>query len=1063
MGKTSDKARDHLRRALAALLSVALATGGPWQTALAQDLQLLEDGEPVIVVQDDPASGDGLPEGLIVLDEAPPDLVVAPEEEEALAEEPVLVAQGSDIAYYDPTEVTGDKNKIAQNCNVLNSWYTPNTFSEGWWALGKSLKYSRRVTISGNVNLILRNNATLTCYDGIYVPKGSSLTIWAPTDGDPRSQLVVTASRYNAGIGAVQGEDAGTITINGGDIKVEGGTRAAGIGGADNANAGPVIINGGRVDARGGNQGAGIGGGYGANSDTVTIRGGEVTAYGSNGGAGIGAGNKSDCKKDITIENATVTAFGDYEGSVSDATCSAGIGAGAGEDLECTVTITNSTVTARSCFAAVTNVGGFYGGAGIGGGAKGNARNGKVYITDSRVTALGSNGGAGIGGGREDSGIGGEGPGLVEIKGLKSVVVAQGDGRLCSAIGHGNDDSFMGNLTIDPGLKVQAGNKGTEYERLFMYGVGGLDERAAACQYRLCARIEACDHPGVAFDSVDQDYHKRRDCPYCGTTFQKEEHNLDGAEGACTVCGHKGDVFMLSFEDGGAQGAMRSVYVAQGKSIELPDYGPDVPEDKVFAGWKIGDKTYAAGDPYTPTADVTVVALWTQVLATISFDANGATGTMEPAQVAKGEKYPLPGCGFVPAEGAQMHFVGWKVGNGTQTRQPFERIDVTGDVTITAQWRRYWLVTFEDGDGTYKVLEVNDGEKAKELEAPTKDGKKFLNWQLDGAPYDFAQPVTGNITLVAAWKKAPELKSHSLTLSGAIGVDYFMDLSSLDDATRQASYMEFAVGEGAKQATYTASFDAGFTDAGGRGYYGFSCPTSSVQMADAIAATFHYGDEELKLPDYSVKDYIKAVDKYQRDNEGTSSAFSDKTVALIHAIADYGHFAQPYLSAENGWEMGTDYARMDQFYTDSYEADLAGIKSALAASAVTKFVEGTPVASATMRLRLDSGTSVEALLSPAEAASFSAADVAAVTGSFPGRETTVRLLPDGRISVRVDGVSAHLLATPLVVSYGGREVLRLSALSFANVVVSGSGSTAAARDAMCALYRYYEAAAAYRR
>jgi len=119
---------------------------------------------------------------------------------------------------------------------------------------------------------------------------------------------------------------------------------------------------------------------------------------------------------------------------------------------------------------------------------------------------------------------------------------------------------------------------------------------------------------------------------------------------------------------------------------------------------------------------------------------------------------------------------------------------------------------------------------------------------------------------------------------------------------------------------------------------------------------------------------------------------------------------------------------------------------------------GTPVASVGLRLRLDSGTSVEALLRPAEGKSFSAADVAALSGSFLGREPSVTRLAD-TVSVRVDGVSAHLLATTLVVRYAGRNVARLSALSFAHTVASGTGYGAAARDAMCALYRYYEAAA----
>jgi len=38
--------------------------------------------------------------------------------------------------------------------------------------------------------------------------------------------------------------------------------------------------------------------------------------------------------------------------------------------------------------------------------------------------------------------------------------------------------------------------------------------------------------------------------------------------------------------------------------------------------------------------------------------------------------------------------------------------------------------------------------------------------------------------------------SHSLTLGGTIGVNYFMDLSMLDAPTREASWMEFTIDTG---------------------------------------------------------------------------------------------------------------------------------------------------------------------------------------------------------------------------------------------------------------------------
>ncbi len=57
----------------------------------------------------------------------------------------------------------------------------------------------------------------------------------------------------------------------------------------------------------------------------------------------------------------------------------------------------------------------------------------------------------------------------------------------------------------------------------------------------------------------------------------------------------------------------------------------------------------------------------------------------------------------------------------------------------------------------------------------------------------------------------------------------------------------------------------------------------------------------------TVAEYVKAFDeRLAADPE----AFELEMVELVHALADYGHYAQPYISARNGWEVGADYAEM---------------------------------------------------------------------------------------------------------------------------------------------------------
>ncbi|MCR5725084.1 MAG: hypothetical protein K6G80_08375 [Treponema sp.] len=241
-------------------------------------------------------------------------------------------------------EYTG---KTAENCLGVSS--TLLTWSAGWYALTDDTTVSDRITVSGDVSLILSDEATLTAEKGISVSTGSSLTIYAQSEGT--GTLIATGGSEDTGIGGVHGgqEDAkigGAVTIHGGIITATAGSPwAAGIGGAYIRTSGTITIYGGEVTATGAGDGAGIGGGGGSDSagdgSTVIIYGGLVTAIGDGNGAGIGGGGSTN--------NQTGGAGGAvaiYGGTVI-ATGSAGIGAGSGNSDNGTLTLGDGmTITA---------------------------------------------------------------------------------------------------------------------------------------------------------------------------------------------------------------------------------------------------------------------------------------------------------------------------------------------------------------------------------------------------------------------------------------------------------------------------------------------------------------------------------------------------------------------------------------------------------------------------------------------------------------------------------------------------------------------------------------------
>jgi hypothetical protein len=218
-----------------------------------------------------------------------------------------------------------------------------------WYVVNSAKTISSRITVTGDVRLILMDGFTLTASRGITVNDGNSLTIYGQSGGT--GKLSATGVSYAAAIGGEStssvAKSGGTIIINGGTVSAMGNGSGAGIGGGSNGSSGTITINGGTVAAiNTGSGGAGIGGGSTASGNNITINGGIVTATAAgSGGAGIGGGGRSESVASgggsgtITINGGTVTATGTGTG--------AGIGVGWNRlDSIGTIAINGGTVTA---------------------------------------------------------------------------------------------------------------------------------------------------------------------------------------------------------------------------------------------------------------------------------------------------------------------------------------------------------------------------------------------------------------------------------------------------------------------------------------------------------------------------------------------------------------------------------------------------------------------------------------------------------------------------------------------------------------------------------------------
>ena len=122
--------------------------------------------------------------------------------------------------------------------------------------------------------------------------------------------------------------------------------------------------------------------------------------------------------------------------------------------------------------------------------------------------------------------------------------------------------------------------------------------------------------------------------------------------------------------------------------LTLPACGFTPPAGKRFSHWQVGNNSWNPGDKIIIKFDTTVNAVWEDLplqptTYTVSFDANGGSGTMAPVSNVSGS-YTLPANEFTAPAGKQ--FKCWAVGPFEEEYDPLDKINITADTTIKAAW-----------------------------------------------------------------------------------------------------------------------------------------------------------------------------------------------------------------------------------------------------------------------------------------------------------------------------------------------------------------------------------------
>ena len=296
------------------------------------------------------------------------------------------------------------------------------------------------------------------------------------------------------------------------------------------------------------------------------------------------------------------------------------------------------------------------------------------------------------------------------------------------------------------------------------------------------------------------------DCPDRDESIKDKATHVytDDADTTCDVCGYERTVtppapteFIVTFDGNGGTGSMEPVTVEEGSRYVLPACGFTAPDGQEFKAWEIGGVEYNAGDGYVVLGNTEIKALWKDSAVipttfTITFNANGGTGSMEPVTVEEGSRYPLPACGFTAPDGQE--FKAWEIG-GIEYNAGDGYV-VLGNTEIKALWKdsavipTTFTITFNanGGTGSMEPVTVEEGSRyplpACGFTAP--DGQEFKAWEIGGIEYNAGDGyvVLGNTEIKALWKDSAVIPTTFTITFNANGGTGGMEPVTVEEGSR---------------------------------------------------------------------------------------------------------------------------------------------------------------------------------------------------------------------------------------------------------------------------------------
>ena len=544
--------------------------------------------------------------------------------------------------------------------------------------------YDKKLTIDGNAK-----GAFITVSGGATAHMYENVTLQNRQQVDQACVVLEENSVFNMHGGVIQnckGKYGGVSLKNGSGFIMEGGTisgcSANEGGGLYATNQSTVTIKGGTISG----CSAGAGGGLYADKSTVTISGGAISECSAtiNNGGGLYATNSSK----ITISDGIISGCEGVLGCGLYATNSSEITISGGTISGCTglrgggLYADNSTVTITGGTISRCEVGA--------GGGLFATNSSKITIRGGTISECSTTLDSGKGGGlyAENSTITISGGTIENNKAARGGGVALTDSTVTDEEPIRNW-MVVGNKAYKTGGGIWLGEKvkwDISDRTKQIYNNQAIEQGAdifleggtSAIKLPNAANMGAKYHDsGINIDNWYND--NPRYTPSENGQVVKANKWLNG--GLSLVASYKADPVRIEIDANGGVGGSGSQTVQKGTTVTLE---APTKEGHLFTGWKDEKgNSYPAGADgkvnITVNEDMKLTAVWEARTFTVTYVLlDGKTRT---ETVAYGQKLTL---GEEPRTG--YTFVGWK--DGEKMYHAGETITVTGDMTLTAEWKK---------------------------------------------------------------------------------------------------------------------------------------------------------------------------------------------------------------------------------------------------------------------------------------------------------------------------------------------------------------------------------------